>query len=150
MAANFIAKAETVIEASADKVWMALTDPSMISKYLFGTQTQTDWRVGSPIEFTGEYNEKPYLDKGTILQVLPQKLLQYTYHSSASGLEDLPENYFNVSFELEEEGDQTRISVKCENLPNEEGRVHAEQNWQMVLENMKKVVEKYEGKTQFA
>lgn len=150
MAANFIAKAETVIEANPDKVWMALTDPTMISKYLFGTQTETDWRIGSPIEFTGEYNGKAYHDKGTILQVLPQKLLQYTYHSSASGLEDLPENYFNVSFELEEDGKYTRVSVKCENLPNEESRVHAEKNWQMVLENMKRVVEEYASKAQIA
>jgi maltose alpha-D-glucosyltransferase / alpha-amylase len=142
MAANFIAKAETTINASSDRVWKALTDPSIIKEYLFGTETQTDWRIGSPIEFRGEYNGKKYFDKGIIQQVLPQKLLQYSYHSSASGLADKPENYFNVSYELEEEHDHTLLSLRCENLPDEESRVHAEKNWEMVLEKLKQVVER--------
>lgn len=150
MAANFIAKAQTLIDANPEQVWNALTDPMVISEYLFGTQTETDWRIGSPIEFTGEYNGKAYHDKGTILQVLPQKLLQYTYHSSASGLDDLPENYFNVSYELEEEGGKTRVALKCENLPNEEARVHAEKNWEKVLKQMKNVVEQRQANAQHA
>lgn len=142
MAANFIARAETIINAPSEKVWNTLTQPDLIKEYLFGTETKTDWRTGSSIEFSGNYEGKEYHDKGIIQQVLPQKLLQYTYHSSMSGLEDKPENYFNVSYELDEENGKTRLTLKCENLPNEEGRVHAEKNWEGVLEKIKEVTER--------
>jgi uncharacterized protein YndB with AHSA1/START domain len=142
MAANFIARAETLINASTDNVWKSLTQPELIKEYLFGTETKTDWKTGSSIEFFGNYEGKEYHDKGIIQQVLPQKLLQYTYHSSMSGLEDLPENYFNVTYELEEENGKTRLTLTCENLPNEEGRVHAEKNWQGVVQKIKEVTER--------
>jgi len=47
--ANNIAKAETTINASADKVWNALTDPALIKKYMFGTTVISDWKEGSKI-----------------------------------------------------------------------------------------------------
>jgi uncharacterized protein YndB with AHSA1/START domain len=142
MAANFIARAETLINASPEKVWKSLTQPELIKEYLFGTETKTDWRTGSTIEFSGNYEGKTYHDKGILQQVLPQKLLQYTYHSSMSGLEDKPENYFNVTYELEEENGKTRLTLTCENLPDEEGRIHAEKNWKGVLQKIKEVTER--------
>ena len=47
ISANNIAKAETTINASADKVWNALTDPGMIKKYMFGTTVISDWKEGN-------------------------------------------------------------------------------------------------------
>jgi uncharacterized protein YndB with AHSA1/START domain len=142
MAANFIAKAYTTIDASVEQVWRALTDPSLIKAYLHGTEAKTDWQPGSEITFTGEQDGKTFIDKGNVLQILPQKMLQYTYYSSASGLEDLPENYFNVTYELQERANETELYVKCENLPNEEARVRAEESWQQVLSNIKAVLER--------
>jgi len=46
------------INAEPSKVWDALTDPAIIKKYLFGTETITDWMVGSEIIFR-EYMAKP-------------------------------------------------------------------------------------------
>ncbi len=142
MAANLIARAETTIDAPASEVWKAITTPEIVSEYLFGTHVETDWRVGSPIRFTGSYQGKSYEDKGTILQNLPEKILQMTYLSSNSGLEDKPENYFNVSYELEEENNKTHLLIRTENLPNEKARDHAEKNWQGVVEKLKEVVER--------
>ena len=42
------------INTEPDKVWEALTNPEIIKEYLFGTQTITDWKVGSDIIFQGE------------------------------------------------------------------------------------------------
>ena len=64
-----IAHAETEISASPDQVWGALTDPEAISAFMFGSKVETDWQVGSPITWTGEYDGKPFTDKGEILQV---------------------------------------------------------------------------------
>jgi len=77
-------KAETSIkiQATIREVWEALTNPELIKKYLFGTNTITDWEVGSPIRFTGEWEGKTYEDKGTILGIQNNKLLKYDYWSS--------------------------------------------------------------------
>ena len=40
-----------ITNANQDKVWNALTNPEIIKEYLFGTETITDWKVGSEIVF---------------------------------------------------------------------------------------------------
>ena len=44
------------IQASVSQVWEALTNPSIIKEYLFGTNTVTDWKVGSEVSFQGEFD----------------------------------------------------------------------------------------------
>lgn len=141
MSANFISKTVTRIEAPAAKVWDALTSPEAVREFMFGTQIETDWTIGSDITWRGEYQGKPYEDKGKVLQVLPEKILQHTYHSSMSGIEDKPENYFNVTYELEESDGATMVTLTNSNLPDEKSVEHTEKNWQMVLQKLKQVVE---------
>lgn len=138
---NIIARASTIINATAPEVWEALTSPEMIKEYFFGTRAESSWEVGSPITFTGVYEGKGYRDKGTILKVEPNKLLQHTYWSSMSGLEDKPENYVSITYDLTEENGQTILEVTQENVPSEEMKEHAEENWKKVLSNMKQLLE---------
>jgi uncharacterized protein YndB with AHSA1/START domain len=142
MSANLIAKASTNISAPASRVWDALTNPEIIKQYFFGTQAISDWKVGSSLEFKGEWEGKKYVDKGVILKNEPEKLFQYTYLSSFSNLPDAPENYANVTYELYEDDGETLLTVKQENVPNEEARKHSEQNWVYVLQNLKGLLEK--------
>lgn len=136
------AKAGVVVNAPAEKVWEALTRPELISKYLFGTQTETTWKVGDPIRFHGEYNGVKYEDKGTILEFEPGKKLKYSYWSSMSGMDDKPENYMNVGFILTPVAEnQTRLDLLQENIRDEKTRDHSQQNWTMVLNQLKQVVE---------
>jgi uncharacterized protein YndB with AHSA1/START domain len=51
------------INASPEKVWKVLTQPEFIKEYLFGTETITDWKVGSEVIFQGEYQGHKYKDK---------------------------------------------------------------------------------------
>lgn len=88
------------INADLARVWRVLTDPTIIKEYLYGTQTETDWKPGSPIVFKGEYEGQTYLDKGVVTEFIPNKRLQYTYWSSFNGLEDKPENYSTITYEL--------------------------------------------------
>ena len=82
MNTNHIAKQSVTINAPAAKVWEALVNPAMIKQYLFGTEVQTDWKVGSPIIYKGTWEGKDYLDKGTIIDLVPGRLLLTTYWSS--------------------------------------------------------------------
>lgn len=130
------------IQATPDQVWHALTDPAQIRQYLFGTDTVSDWKKGSPITYTGEWNGRQYTDKGTIIDIRPQELLHTTYWSSMGGKEDKPENYNNVIYKLEPHGDHTTISITQDNIGDEAGQQHMRENWGMVLDGMKELLEK--------
>ena len=130
-----------VIKASKSKVWSALTDPDQIKKYFFGTQVVCDWKVGKPITFSGEWEGKPYMDKGTILQIEKEKTLKYNYWSSFSGTEDKPENYANIIYALEEKHNETTITIFQDGIKTKEARDHSEQNWKMVMNSLKELLE---------
>ncbi len=138
---DLVNKVSVTIDAPLSKVWDALTKPEIIKQYFFGTDTHTDWKVGRPITFTGEWQGKKYEDKGTVLEFEPERMLKYTYWSSMSQLEDKPENYVPITYEVKKEGDKTLLTVIQENIPDEKMRAHSEQNWKMVLENLKKLLE---------
>lgn len=136
------AEVRTQIQAPAEKVWEALTRPEMIKQYFFGTNTETDWKEGSPIRFYGEYEGKKYEDKGTVLFVKKPELIKYNYWSSMSGTEDEPENYLRITYELEGSGNNTTLKVTQENIPDEQTKEHSIQNWNKVLEGLKELVER--------
>ncbi len=141
MSENRTAKTSIILHAPAAKVWEALTRPELIKQYLFGTEVTTDWRAGSPITYRGVWEGKPYEDKGQILEIVPEKRLVSTYWSAFSGLPDQPENYQMVSYELAPVEGGTRLTITQDNNASEEDVEHAEGNWNMVLESLKKVVE---------
>ena len=130
------------IHAPVSRVWKALTDPGEISQYLFGTHTETDWKKGSPIIYRGEWQGKSYLDKGAIIDIIPNKLLHTTYFSSMSGKEDRPEHYANVIYRLEPQGEDTLLTLTQDHVDSEEQQKHLEGNWDLVLGGLKKLVEK--------
>jgi uncharacterized protein YndB with AHSA1/START domain len=138
---TFVAKATITINAPASRVWDALTKPDLIQQYLFGTEVTTDWRVGSPITYQGTWEGKAYKDKGKILQVEPGKLLVSTFWSSLSGLPDVPESYNTVRYELSTEGGGTRLTVTQDNNATQEEASRSEQNWKILLDGMKKLLE---------
>lgn len=142
MPKNLIANASTSIAAPAAKVWEALVNPQMIKQYMFGTTVDSDWREGSPISWKGEWKGKPYTDKGEIRKIEPRRLMQYSHYSPLSGLPDTPENHHTVTIELSEHGAQTRISLSQDNNASDEARDHSEKNWKMMLEGLKKLLEK--------
>ena len=142
MEQKLVSKSSTIINAPVSKVWEALTNPSLIKQYLFGTNTITDWKKGSPITYEGEWEGKAYKDKGKIVDIIPEKLLHTTYWSSMSGKEDRPENYNNVLYEVEEQNGGTLVTISQDNIKDEKELEHMNQNWGIVLDSMKKLLEK--------
>jgi uncharacterized protein YndB with AHSA1/START domain len=142
MKSNITARVSETINASPYRVWEALTTPELIKKYFFNTNVITDWQVGGPIVFEGEWEGKSYRDKGTILNYKEKELLKYTYWSSMSGTEDKPENYVIISYKLKGDYNSTTLTIVQENIPNEETKDHSMQNWKKVLGALKEMVEK--------
>ncbi|RPI81774.1 MAG: SRPBCC domain-containing protein [Chloroflexi bacterium] len=141
METDLIATATVNIHAPIKKVWQALVNPDEIRQYMFGTNVFTDWRVGRPIIWKGEWQGKSYEDKGVILQIKPEKILQYSHFSPLSGQPDRPGNYHTVTIELSDLGYQTHILLTQDNNANEEERDHSQQNWEMMLTSLKKHLE---------
>jgi uncharacterized protein YndB with AHSA1/START domain len=141
MKENIIATADISIHAPAEKVWKALVDPKAIKQYMFGTNVVSDWKEGSPILWKGEWQGKPYDDKGVILQLKPGRSLQYSHFSPLSGVPDKPENYHKVTIEISANKDETHVTLTQDNNETEEERLHSAENWGMMLSALKKFVE---------
>jgi uncharacterized protein YndB with AHSA1/START domain len=141
------ATASVDIDAPRSEVWRSLTDPASIKQYYLGAQVETDWQVGSPITFRGEWEGKEFEDKGEILAMEPESELAYSHFSPTSGKPDSPENYHVVRVTLEERDGGTRVVLEQSNLeggPTEEDRANREdyeKNWNQMLEGLKRTTE---------
>lgn len=141
MKENLIAKSTITIDALQAEIWSALVEPQAIKRYMFGTNVVSDWKQGSAIVWKGEWKGKPYEDKGQILKIEPEQLLQYSHFSPLTGQPDRPENYHTVTVEVAGNGEQTTLTLTQDNNQTEEERQHAEQNWQGMLTKLKEFVE---------
>lgn len=139
---DIIARVSTTIDAPKEKVWEALITPKIIKRYMFGTDVVSDFEEGSKIVWKGRWEGKLYEDKGEILEVSPNRRLQYTHFSPLTGQKDIPENYHTVTIELSEGDKKTNVVLTQDNNPTDEAREHSEKNWSKMLEGLKNVLEK--------
>jgi uncharacterized protein YndB with AHSA1/START domain len=142
MAENFSNKKTVTIHSPVVTVWQALTDPLMIRQYFFGVEMKSDWKEGSTIIVKGEWEGKNFEGKGKVLQVETQKLLRHSYWSNMSGLPDTPENYHIITYELTAKNGSTKLTLTEENLATQDMRDRSGKLWDMVFDNMKKLLEK--------
>lgn len=131
---------KTTIKAPIEKVWDALINPEIVKQYFFGTDQNANWTVGGQVLWTGQFDEKKYVDKGVVLEFLPNKKLSYSYLSSWSGLEDKPENYLVVSYEVNAVESGTELTITQSNYDEEKAK-HSAENWSVVIDGLKKIVE---------
>lgn len=129
----------TTVPAPPAKVWAALTDPAIIKRYFFGATVTSDWTPGSPIRWSGEFDGKKFDDKGEITTVEPEKRLAMTHWSPMSGLPDTPDNYHNVTYDLEPADGGTKVTLTQQNLTGASPD-KAKASWQPVLDGLKAVL----------
>ncbi|MBO9727375.1 MAG: SRPBCC domain-containing protein [Chitinophaga sp.] len=128
------------IHAPASKVWTAITDKAQIKKYFFGTDVNSDWKKGSPVTWSGEWEGQRYEEKGEVLDVEKDQLLSYSYLST--GKEDIPENYSTIIYRLEKDGPgNTHFIVSQSNFADQAACDHSKENWKQILDGLKKVAE---------
>ena len=138
---DLVAKVSSTVQAPVGEVWQALVTPKTIKEYMFGATVKSDWKVGSKITWKGQWKGRSYEDKGEILEIEPQHLLSYSHFSPLTGKPDAPENYHTVTIELSKQPKGTLVTLSQDNNATEEERKHSQQNWKMMLEGLKKVVE---------
>ncbi len=137
-----ISKSSIEIKSTKSALWNALIDPEIAKEYFFGAKITSDWKEGSPIIFSGEYNGNKYEEKGILLNVKPEAQLQYTHWSNLEGIPDLPENYRIWTFDLTDSGTHVKLSVMEDNIPTEKQKLRSDEFWNGVLSKIKGLVEK--------
>ena len=149
MSQSLIVTNTIAIQASASKVWDALTNPQQTKKYMFGCETISDWKKGSPLLWSAMYEGKETVFvKGTIKDIQPRKFLAYTTIDPNSAIEDIPENYLTVTYDLVEKNGETIFTVTqgdySKVADSEKRYLEAYNNgegWNPILVQIKKLVE---------
>lgn len=130
------------INASVSKVWDALINPEVIKLWMWeGVNVTSDWKVGSPITFTGKFHKANYKDKGFILKFEKEKVFQYTYWGRLSQLPDTPENYTVIEFILSPGENGTLLKLTQSNCITYEIYAHWNFYWLVTLDILKKLLE---------
>jgi len=139
---SLTAHASIEINATPAAVWEGLTNPEIVKQYFFGTDLVTDWQVGHPVFFRGEWEGKSYEDKGEVLIFEPEKHIQINYWSNLSGTEDIPEDYAVIDYNLSRTDTGTLVSIDQTGSKDETSRDHSASSWQGVLAGLKQLLEK--------
>jgi uncharacterized protein YndB with AHSA1/START domain len=109
---QLIVKNTIVINAPAEKVWDVLTNPQQTKKYMFGCETVSDWKQGSPLLWKGVYEgSEMVFVKGFILDIMPNSRLRYSVIDPNASYPDIPENYLRVTYQLEDKDGATLLTV---------------------------------------
>ena len=137
------------INAPAAKVWDALVNPEITRQYMYGCDAISDWKVDSPLLWKGSYEGKEMVFvKGKIVIIEPNNVLKFTVIDPNAPYPDIPENYLNVTYELNEDNGATILKVTQDGF---EGAADGEkryehgnnkgEGWNPILVQIKKLVE---------
>jgi uncharacterized protein YndB with AHSA1/START domain len=140
--AGFEATAQTDVAATPERVWAALTEPEQIATYMDGSKVETTWEVGTPITWAGEYEGRPYQDKGEVLTYDEPRVLSVTHYSPMMGQPDEPENYHTLVYTLTGTGEGTHLELTQDGNESQEQADQFSANWQGMLDGLKAHVER--------
>ncbi|SEC35910.1 SRPBCC family protein [Paenibacillus sp. GP183] len=120
----------------------ALTKPELVKQWQYGSDLLTDWQVGSDIRFHSEWEGTVYEQWGKVLEMVQYNRIKYTLFAPRPGLEDKPENYFVMSYVLNEEGNNTLLTIEQnDNRPEAGVQESNGDDGQSVLSALKSIVE---------
>jgi uncharacterized protein YndB with AHSA1/START domain len=127
----------TYIETTPELLWHALTDGDFHERYWFGHRVASDWKVGSPYQFTKQGSPSV---EGKVLESEPPKRLVYTWDSCSP--EARKERTSRVAFDIEPRGTVVKLTVTHDNL-DEGGKTLRDISggWPMVIASLKSLLE---------
>jgi uncharacterized protein YndB with AHSA1/START domain len=135
---------EIYIRTTPERLWEAITDPTIRAKYHFGAGVQSEWTSGSHYALEHPGAERPLAEGENLVVDPPHKLVQ-TMHVQWSE-EAEREGTSRVTWEIEPVGDSCRLTVihdqLSENAPEE---IYG--GWPMILSGLKTWLETGEALT---
>ncbi len=123
---------EIYIRTTPERLWEAITDSEIRSKYTFGAKFSSDWEPGSRYEMS---HPGGLLSEGENIEVdPPRKLVQ---SMTALWSEDVErEGSSRVTWEIEPVGDSCRLTVTHDRL-REGANNELYGGWPMILSGLK-------------
>lgn len=131
-----------LIQTTPKKLWDVLTQSEYTKQYMFNCSVESDWKVGCPIIWQGNFNGYDAFQKGEIIEIEEGKRVTYSTFDPNFGLDDIPENYIRVTYDLKDNDNQTQLTIHNETFDgNEERMGHINQGWDIVIGKIKEVAE---------
>ncbi len=124
---------ELTIAAPIHKVWAALTEAESLGAWMDDDSIKIDLRVGGKYAlFGGETS-------GKFTHIEPNKLLEYSWRQK-TWKKDWPDSL--VRWELDADGQQTRVKLTHSGFPSQDERDSHEEGWdEYWLEPMREYLE---------
>jgi uncharacterized protein YndB with AHSA1/START domain len=120
-----VSRSSVTINAPRSVVWAAVTLPDHVRQWQYGSELSTDWIIGHPIRFSAQWQGETFEQWGTVEEFSAPSRLRYSLFAPRPGLEDRPENYFTMTYELTEVDDGTKVHFIHED-PREPDDVEAD------------------------
>ena len=113
---------ELYIRSTPAEVWRALTDPALTSRYWYGSNVSSDWKVGSPILFRSAQGDAQI--EGTILEAEPNKKLAYTqrYVWDPALAKEEPSR---IAYDIDGNGEVTHLTITQDGFADGSGALEA-------------------------
>ncbi len=129
---------EIYIKTTPERLWEAITDGEMRSKYNFGVRVSSDWTADSSYE-ASHPGATGTLAEGENLEVDPPRRLVQSFRALWS--EDVKrEGTSRVTWEIEPIGDSCRLTVTHDEL-REDAHRELYGGWPMILSGLKTLLE---------
>ena len=125
---------EIYIHTTPERLWEAITDPEIRSKYNFGARIESAWTPGSTLEMSAP-NAGLLLGEGEVLEVDPPRRLVHTM--TALWSEDVKrEGSSRVTWAIEPVGDSCHLTVTHDQL-RDGANDELYGGWPMILSGLK-------------
>jgi len=132
-----VAVFEVYIKTTPERLWEAITDPQLRSRYSFGVGVSSDWTPGS--EYRAETPGGPAISAGENIEVDPPRLLVQSFTALWSD-EVKAEGPTRVTWEIEPVGTSCRLTVVHSGLrPGASAELYG--GWPMILSGLKTLLE---------
>jgi len=135
---NGTAVFEIYIKTTPERLWEAITDSELRSRYSFGVGVSSDWTPGSRYEAVHPQSATP-ISEGENLEVDPPRRLVQSFRA-LWGEDVIAEGTSRVTWEIEPVGDSCRLTVVHDELP-QGANEQLYGGWPMILSGLKTLLE---------
>lgn len=126
---------EIYIKTTPERLWEAITDSEIRSKYQFGNSIKSDWTTGSRFEMGNPKANGALLGEGENIEVDPPRRLVQTM-TALWGEDVKAEGTSRITWEIEPVGDSCHLTVTHDQL-REGANDQLYGGWPMILSGLK-------------